>query len=114
MVLSDSTRSPRVGIVDYDGNGVVNFHGTQQYHGTATTFALEGKYQIDEGCAGKALLQDSDGLVEWRIVLVLSGSQVETLALQPASGGRPMFSFAFSQKKVGPTEPKAGENIVCP
>jgi hypothetical protein len=90
----------QVAVITYDGKGVVNFRATQQDHGSLTPIALYGQYEIKDNCVGKAFFKDRDGaVVEWRFVVVQGGSQVETLALQPASGGRPQYSLTFSQKR---------------
>jgi hypothetical protein len=91
----------QVGMVTYDGQGIVTVSMGVQYQGKTSPFNFSGTYDVNSNCTGKASFKDTDGAeaLIWNFVIVHSGQEIETIALRPAQQSRPMYSLTFTQKK---------------
>jgi hypothetical protein len=90
-----------VAAVSYDGAGTVNVVGGAEYHGQTTELKFSGSYTVGTDCTGWATFSSSNGakVLVWRFVIVLSGQQVETLAMRAKTPQRPVYSSTFTQKR---------------
>lgn len=87
--------------IHYDGNGKVALRGTEQSPGSVVSVTYYGAYEVSDGCIGKATFRNDSGtIVDWHFVLVQGGNELDTMALYPVLGLRPVFALTFNQKKL--------------